>query len=128
MAHIQSTGVAERTARPVTERENARAWRADPDREVETPFYGFDTVRLCSNHGDQVDGHYTAWLRDHSNVPPESLVGPANAIPDERYSAPQAWRTVVWVGSWPDTRRSGPRRGGRRRANARGGGGRSGSG
>ena len=36
-----------------------------------------------------------AWLREHSNVPPESLVGPENAMPDERYSAPQAWRTSV---------------------------------
>jgi arylsulfatase A-like enzyme len=74
--------------------ESMRAWQDDPDREFETPYYGFDHVRLVSGHGDQVAGHYTAWLRDKGGDAAE-LVGPENALPDQQYSAPQAWRTKV---------------------------------
>ena len=79
---------------PAYQREASPAWKADPDRDIELPYYGFDHVRLCSNHGDQVAGHYTAWLRDKGGDAAE-LVGPDNALPDQRYSAPQAWRTKV---------------------------------
>ncbi|MCP5372241.1 MAG: sulfatase-like hydrolase/transferase [Hyphomicrobiales bacterium] len=77
---------------PAYDGENARAWAANPDRPVEGPFYGFDHVRLCGLHGDLVAGHYTAWLRDRGGA---GLVGPDKALPDDRYSVPQAWRTRV---------------------------------
>ncbi|NNE84603.1 MAG: sulfatase-like hydrolase/transferase [Alphaproteobacteria bacterium] len=79
---------------PAYQRESLAAWKADPDREIETPHYGFDHVRLVSGHGDLVEGHYTAWLRDKGGDAAE-LVGPDNALPDQQYSAPQAWRTKV---------------------------------
>ncbi|TDJ63186.1 MAG: DUF4976 domain-containing protein [Proteobacteria bacterium] len=79
---------------PAYQREASPQWLADPDREIELPFYGFDHVRLCSNHGDQVSGHYTAWLRDKGGDASQ-LVGPDNALPDQQYGAPQAWRTKV---------------------------------
>ncbi|GGX45191.1 sulfatase family protein [Saccharospirillum salsuginis] len=68
-------------------------WAEDPHRETPLPYYGFDHVRLCIGHGDQVEGHYTAWLRDrHPN--PESLRGPDNALPDDHPTV-QSWRTAV---------------------------------
>ena len=74
--------------------ESMRAWQEDPDRDFPTPYYGFDHVRVVSGHGDQVAGHYTAWLRDQG-ADAGALIGPDNALPDQRYRAPQAWRTRV---------------------------------
>jgi len=79
---------------PEYQRESSKAWVEDPDREIELPFYGFDHARLCANHGDQVQGHYTAWLRDRGGKADE-LTGPENALPDQQYDAPQGWRTAV---------------------------------
>lgn len=67
-------------------------WIAQPDHEVRLPFYDFEHVRLCTLHGDAVHGHYGRWLAER-HPDPDSLRGPANAIPDPRYRAPQAWRT-----------------------------------
>jgi len=69
-------------------------WQARPDHDVQLPFYDFEHVRLCTLHGDQVHGHYGRWLVDH-HADPDSLRGPANAIPDDRYNSPQAWRTRI---------------------------------
>lgn len=74
--------------------EAATFWQNNPDHQLQTPFYGFDHVRVCSLHGDQVEGHYTKWLRERRSDW-QSLTGPANAIPDDRYSVPQSWRTRV---------------------------------
>jgi len=64
----------------------------DPEHVVRTPFYGFDEVRLCTGHGDQVGGDYDRWLAERHDDP-ESLRGPANALSDNLDTAPQAWRT-----------------------------------
>ena len=72
--------------------ELADLWRQQPDRHVNLPYYGFEHVRLCSMHGDFVEGHYTRWLAERS-ADSDALRGPDNAIPDDRYSAPQCWRT-----------------------------------
>ncbi len=85
---------------PEYQRESAPIWRSDPDRKIVMPFYGFDHVRLCSNHGDQVEGHYTAWFRDQGGDAAR-LVGPENALPDQQYTAPQAWRTRVPEALYP---------------------------
>ena len=91
-------GLQNAVARDMTgaeyQRESSQAWIDDPDREIELPFYGFDHARICSNHGDQVQGHYTAWLRDKGGNAAE-LTGPQNALPDQQYDAPQGWRTAV---------------------------------
>lgn len=79
---------------PNYEHENTLKWIEDPGRGVPTPFYGFDHVRLCTRHADNVQGHYRAWLAER-HPDPDSLRGPKNAIPDARYSAPFAWRTRI---------------------------------
>lgn len=69
-------------------------WIEQPDLVMPTPYYGFEHARLCIGHGDLVDGHYTAWLRErHAN--PCSLRGFANALPQEEITAPQCWRTSM---------------------------------
>ena len=59
-----------------------------------TPFYGFDHVELCTLHGDRVHGHYAEWLEsNHEDA--RALRSRKNLIPDDRYTAPQAFRTRV---------------------------------
>lgn len=77
-----------------------RRWADRPDLELPTPYYGFDHVRLCIGHGDLVEGHYTAWLRER-HADPDALRGPANALPDERVTAPQCWRTALPEADYP---------------------------
>jgi arylsulfatase A-like enzyme len=67
-------------------------WRADPSFRVQTPFYGFQHVELCTDHADFVGGDYERWLTQR-HPDPGSLRGRERAIPDARYSAPQTWRT-----------------------------------
>lgn len=76
------------------ENENPRLWDGDPGHEVLTPFYGFDHVRLATEHGDLCGGHYLRWLGER-HPDPKSLRGAENALPDNRYQSPQAWRTRV---------------------------------
>ena len=85
--------------------ESKAKWRDDPAHRVETPYYGFDHVDLCTMHGDMVEGAYARWL--HEKVGDIDRVrGPRNAIPDPRFTAPQAYRTRVpeqlyptaWIG------------------------------
>ena len=61
---------------------------------LETPFYGFDQVDLCTRHGDRVRGHYDDWLAA-KHPDPEALRSRKNLIPAEDYSAPQAYRTSI---------------------------------
>jgi arylsulfatase A-like enzyme len=70
------------------------AWAADPDRALPLPYYGFEHVRLCIGHGDQVEGHYSGWLRDRLGGAPDPR-GRAGAIPDGGAPAPQIWRTAL---------------------------------
>lgn len=68
--------------------------------DLETPFYGFDHVELCTLHGDRVRGHYDLWLKEkHPDA--DALRGFANAIPEPAYSAPQAWHTSIPEGEYP---------------------------
>ncbi|MBT6273180.1 MAG: sulfatase-like hydrolase/transferase, partial [Chromatiales bacterium] len=61
---------------------------------LQTPFYGFDHVKLCTRHGDQVRGDYTDWLEER-HPGSDGLRGRENATSDDRYSAPQARRTGI---------------------------------
>ena len=74
--------------------ENIRAWQNNPRRQISTPYYGFEHLRICSGDGDMVEGHFTAWLSErHSD--PASLKGPQHAYPADDYSVPQAYRTSM---------------------------------
>ena len=85
--------------------ESRKRWQEDPRHTVQTPYYGFDHVSLCTMHGDMVEGDYARWLASAVGDI-DQLRGPRNAIPDDRYVAPQAYRTRVpehlypsaWVG------------------------------
>ena len=93
---------ARRTQRrgPEYEQEIRTQWIKDPDREVPLPYYGFDHLRLCIGHGDQVEGHYSGWLRDRLAGAPDPR-GRANAIADRGADTPQIWRTAVPEALYP---------------------------
>lgn len=82
--------------------ELSRRWSEDHAFRVATPHYGFDHVRLATDHADLCGGDYETWLRA-SGVDPDSLRGPGNAIADPRYVAPQAWRTRIPEELYPTT-------------------------
>ena len=68
-------------------------WERELNFEPTLPYYGFDHVELAIGHGDKTVGHYARWLKArHPN--PDSLRGPENQLPGNRYTAPQAWRTT----------------------------------
>ena len=69
-------------------------WARNPDHALPVPYYGFDHVRLCIGHGDQVEGHYTSWLRAR-HPDPDSLRGPANALDDPQSRVAQCWQTAL---------------------------------
>lgn len=73
------------------------SWAADSHHDLDLPFYGFDSVDLTINHGDDLQGHYRRWLR--AKAPgAEELLGPKNAAPApeiELTRIRQAWRTRI---------------------------------
>lgn len=94
--------LARRTQRrgPDYEHEIRSHWIADPDHEVPTPYYGFDHLRLCIGHGDQVEGHYSGWLRDRLDGARDPR-GRAAATGNDPNTAPQVWRTAVPEALYP---------------------------
>ena len=75
-------------------------WAKERNFEPTLPYYGFDRVELAIGHGDKTVGHYARWLKArHPN--PDSLRGPENELPGNRYIAPQAWRTRVPESLYP---------------------------
>ncbi|MFV0244838.1 MAG: sulfatase [Qingshengfaniella sp.] len=79
---------------PAYAHEMRASWARDPDQVLPRPYYGFDHVRLCISHGDQVEGHYTRWLRDR-HAASDSLRGPANALDDPATRVDQCWQTAL---------------------------------
>lgn len=74
--------------------EIAPKWKTPLANRVDGNFYGFDHVQVAADHGDSATGDYLLWARSkHENF--DQLVGPENALPDNRINAPQAWRTAV---------------------------------
>jgi arylsulfatase A-like enzyme len=75
------------------EQELNRSW-TDPNFEMTLPFYGFDYVRLCTGHGDDVGGDYGRWFAanrtDDSQQP-----GPQQALAQSEYGSPQTYQTAV---------------------------------
>ncbi|QIM48805.1 sulfatase-like hydrolase/transferase [Pusillimonas sp. DMV24BSW_D] len=77
-----------------------RRWREDASHRVQAPYYGFDHIDLATMHGDLVEGDYARWLADQVGDI-DRVRGQKNALKDERYSAPQAWRTRVPEHQYP---------------------------
>ncbi|WP_346909443.1 sulfatase-like hydrolase/transferase [uncultured Roseibium sp.] len=75
-------------------------WAANPDQAVSLPYYGFEHLRLCIGHGDQVEGHYSRWLRDRC---PDAagLRGPAHALDDPAERVAQCWQTALPEDCYP---------------------------
>lgn len=78
---------------PAYDMEKEPLW-LDPSHDVRGPFYGFDSARICTNHGDMVGADYRRWLEE-KQPGASALAGEDNALPDQRRLAPQAWRTSV---------------------------------
>jgi arylsulfatase A-like enzyme len=76
------------------DQEIASKWRDNPRHDLDYPYYGFETVDLAIQHSDEVEGHYTRWLRER-HPDPDTLRGPENALGNEGSDLPQAWRTRV---------------------------------
>jgi arylsulfatase A-like enzyme len=76
-------------------------WVGDRNHEITLPYYGFEHVDLCINHGDLTHGHYGRWL-DTKHPNSNSLRGPENALPSNAV-APEAWRTKMPVELYPTT-------------------------
>ena len=85
---------------PEYETEIRRRWSERPDLEVSLPYYGFDHLKLCIGHGDQVEGHYSGWLRDRLDGAPDPR-GRAAAVEDGRGTAAQIWRTALPESLYP---------------------------
>lgn len=74
--------------------EVAPAWDTPLAERLKGDFYGFGHVEVAADHGDQASGDYLLWAR--AQTPDfDRLTGPENALPDNRITAPQAWRTAV---------------------------------
>jgi arylsulfatase A-like enzyme len=72
-----------------------RRWEEHPEFDVETPYYGFQTVDLCIEHGDGQYGHWRRWVRNQVKDA-DGLIGAEHAIPTPGFAlttAGQAWRT-----------------------------------
>ena len=69
-------------------------WDAPLADRKDGDFYGFDHVEIAADHADKASGDYLLWAKTQ-RADFDTLVGPENAIPENRISAPQAWRTAV---------------------------------
>lgn len=78
---------------PAYQQERRSRWD-DPEHGLTLPYYGFQHVDLCNHHADQTFGDWRRWARAQREDL-DALCGPENAHPDDRFDAPQAWRTRV---------------------------------
>ena len=69
-------------------------WNQPLAERINGDFYGFEHVEIAAGHADEASGDYVLWAREQHPCF-DSLVGPQNALPDNRIKAPQAWRTAV---------------------------------
>jgi arylsulfatase A-like enzyme len=65
------------------DQELASNWK-NPKHDLDLPYYGFQHVELCVNHGDKVVGHYSRWLAAR-NADWEKLRGPDNQLAGNTY-------------------------------------------
>lgn len=72
----------------------------DPSHRLRLPYYGFQDVVLCNQHGDECFGDYARWLAaEHPEVAPR--VGRGHGLRDPAYVAPQAWHTCLDEDQYP---------------------------
>jgi len=83
------------------DQEAPQRWQSAQPLRLTLPFYGFDHVDLCTEHGDQVGGHYYQWLRQR-RPDADQLRDPKNQLP-HAYICPQAVRTAVPEELYPTT-------------------------
>jgi len=69
-------------------------WDTPLANRIDGDFYGFEHVEVAADHADEACGDYLLWARSQ-RADFDQLVGPDNALPHNRPSAPQAWRTAV---------------------------------
>ncbi len=79
---------------PEYDLEDITQWDRPLAERMGDDFYGFEHVEVAADHADQASGDYLLWARKQ-RADFDDLVGPANALPDNRIKAPQAWRTAV---------------------------------
>ncbi len=68
-------------------------WLSGRDFALQRPFYGFEHVDLCTDHGDRVGGHYYVWLKSQ-RPDADALRDPKNQLAHD-YICPQAIRTAI---------------------------------
>lgn len=69
-------------------------WDRPLAERLDGDFYGFEHVEIAADHADLASGDYLLWAHEQ-RADFDDLVGPDNALPDNRIDAPQAWRTAV---------------------------------
>ena len=74
--------------------EVAPKWDKPLSERICGDFYGYEHVEVVADHGDRASGDYLIWAREQ-RPDFDQLVGPENALSDNRINAPQAWRTAV---------------------------------
>jgi len=95
--HVLGAEFAE-AKKPIAEngpydQESPSRWSAGRDFSMQLPFYGFEHVDLCTDHGHRVGGHYYVWLKAR-RPDADALRDPKNQLPHD-YVCPQAIRTAV---------------------------------
>ena len=76
------------------------SWKKNPKKELPLPYYGFDYVQLCIGHGDQVEGHYTDWLKGKLSGQADPR-GRSMALDKSAIETPQVWRTALSETQYP---------------------------
>jgi arylsulfatase A-like enzyme len=75
------------------DQESPSRWSSGRDFTLQTPFYGYQHVDLCTEHGDRVGGHYYAWLKSQ-RPDADALRDRKNQLAHD-YVCPQAIRTAI---------------------------------
>lgn len=96
---VPPEAVRDRRTGVAYEQESVARWR-DPAHEVTLPYYGFDHVEFCLEHGDEVAGHYARWLAARG-VHQATVTGPQRSGASDGIVAPQAWRTGLREEDYP---------------------------
>ena len=97
--HAAREAVRELRTGPAYEQESIARWR-DPAHEAASPYYGFEHVEFCLEHGDEVGGHYARWLAARG-VDQAACTGPDRPGASRGLVAPQAWRTALAEDDYP---------------------------
>lgn len=79
---------------PEYDLEDTTRWTTPLADRIDDDFYGFQNVEIAADHADRASGDYLLWARKQ-RADFDTLVGPENALSDDRINAPQAWRTAV---------------------------------